>query len=69
MNVLYKFVCDFFHVSELQAFFVDIILAHGIVEGAILQVENCSLTVDLIVTDTTMAKEVFRVLQLGERER
>ena len=65
INILPKAVFDRHHVGELQPFLVELSLAdrsvrkpHGLVEDAIVRIEDCYFPVDFLVVDMKMTKEL-----------
>ena len=65
INILPKAVFDRHHVGELQPFLVELCLAdrsvrkpHGLVEDAIVRIEDCYFPVNFLVVDMKMTKEL-----------
>ena len=65
INILPKAVFDRHHVGELQPFLVELCLAdrsvrkpHGLVEDVIVRVEDCYFSVEFLVVDMKMTKEL-----------
>ena len=67
INILLKVVFDRHHVGELQPFLVELCLAdgsvrkpHGLVEDVIIRIEDCYFSVDFLVVDMKMTKELSK---------
>ena len=65
INILPKAVFDRHHVRELQPFLVELCLAdgsvrktHGIVEDVIIRIKGCYFSVDFLVVDMKITKEL-----------
>ena len=65
INILPKAVFDRHHVGELQTFLVEFCLAdgsvrkpHGLVEDVTVRIEDCYFSVDFLVVDMKMTKEM-----------
>ena len=65
INILPKAVFDRHHVGELQPFLVELCLAdrsvrkpHGLVEDVIIRIEDCYFSVDFLVVDMKITKEL-----------
>ena len=65
INILPKVVFDHHHVGELQPFLVELCLVdgsvrkpHGLVEDVIVRIEDCYFSVDFLVVDMKMTKEL-----------
>ena len=65
INILPKAVFDRHHVGELQPFLVELCLTdgsvrkpHGLVEDVIVRIEDCYFSVDFLVIDMKMTKEL-----------
>ena len=65
INILPKAVYDRHHVGELHPFLIELCLAdgsirkpHGIVEDVIVRIEGCYFSVDFLVVDMKITKEL-----------
>ena len=65
INILPKAVFDRYHVGELQPLLVELCLAdgsvrkpHGLVEDVFVRIEYCYFSVDFLVVDMKMTKEL-----------
>ena len=65
INILPKTLFDRHHVGELQPFLVELCLVdgsvrkpHGLVEDVIVRIEDCYFSVDFLVVDMKMTKEL-----------
>ena len=65
INILPKVVFDHHHVGELQPFLVELCLAdgsvrkpHGLVEDVIVRIEDFYFSVDFLVVNMKMTKEL-----------
>ena len=65
INLLPKAIFDRHHVGELQPLLVELCLAdgsirkpHGLVEDVIVRIEDCYFSVDFLVVDMKMTKEL-----------
>ena len=65
INILPKAVFDRHHVGELQPFLIELCLAdgsvrkpHGIVEDVIVRIEGCYFSVDFLIVDMKITKEL-----------
>ena len=65
INILPKAIIDRHHVGELQPFLIELCLAdglvrkpHGIVEDVIFRIEGCYFSVDFLVVDMKITKEL-----------
>ena len=65
INILPKVVFNRHHVGELQPFIVELCLAdrsvrkpNGLVEDVIVRIEDCYFSVDFLVVDMKMTKEL-----------
>ena len=70
INILPKAVFDRHHVGELQPFLVELCLAngsvrkpYGLVEDAIIRIEDCYFPVDYLVVDMKMTKNLPSTLK------
>ena len=69
INILPKSVFNRHHVGEQQPFLVELCLVdgsvrkpHGLVEDVILRIENCYFSIDFLVVDMKMTKELSQAL-------
>ena len=67
INILPKVVFDHHHVGEFQPFLVELCLSdgsikkpHGVVEDVIVRIEDCYFSVDFLVVDMKMTKELSK---------
>ena len=65
INILPKAVFDCHHVGELKPFLVELCVAdgsvrkpHGLVEDFIVRIEDCYFSIDFLVVDIKMTKEL-----------
>ena len=73
INILPKAVFDRHHVGELQPFLVELCLAdgsvrkpHGLVKDVIVRIEDCYFSIDFLVVDMKMTKELSQApISLG----
>ena len=69
INILPKAIFHRHHIGELQPFLVELCLAdgsirkpHGLVEDEIVRIEDCYFSVDFLVVDMKMTKELSQAL-------
>ena len=69
INILPKAIFDHHHVRELQPFLVELCLAdgsvrkpHRLVEDVIVRIEDCYFSIDFLVVDIKMTKELSHAL-------
>ena len=69
INILPKAIFNRHHVGELQPFLVELCLAdgsvrkpHGVVEDVIVRIEDCYFSIDFLVVDVKITKELSQAL-------